>query len=98
MGCVITPECIDSFSQKLVTDWIKHPQSGLTTYDVPYKPNASFRSNFVVDWRVPFKMFRVAAGKGYFQEQFARYNKPISDNNVATKIENTDKFFAAHHA
>lgn len=97
MGCVVDPECIDSFPSQFVTDWINHPQSGLTIYDVPYKPNASFQSKLVVDWRVPFKMFGVTANAGYFQEQFTRYNKPLSDN-VVPKIENTEKFFSAHLA
>jgi hypothetical protein len=97
MGCVVDPECINGFSTQFVADWVKHPQSSLTTYDAPYKPNASFRSNFVVDWRVPFKMFGIATNAGYFQEQFARYNKPLNDN-VTSKIENTDRFFAAHLA
>lgn len=97
MGCVVAPECMGDFSPQVVTDWTRHPQSGLTIYDVPYKPSASFRSNFVVDWRVPFKMFGVAASADYFQEQFSRYNKPLNDS-VMPKIRNTFQFYEAHLA
>lgn len=94
MGCVIDSECVAGFSPKFISDWIKHAQSSLTTYDVPYKQSADFRSMLVVDWRVPFKMFGLVSGVGYFHEQFLRYNKPTSDS-VTIKIENTHKFFEA---
>jgi hypothetical protein len=94
MGCVIDSECVAGFSSQFIADWIKHPQSSLTTYDVPYKQSADFRSMLVVDWRIPFKMFGMAAGIGYFQEQFLRYNKSQNDS-VAIKIDNTYKFFEA---
>lgn len=94
MGCVIDSECVAGFSPKFISDWIKHAQSSLTTYDVPYKQSADFRSMLVVDWRVPFKMFGLVASIGYFHEQFLRYNKPTCDS-VTIKIENTHKFFEA---
>jgi hypothetical protein len=94
MGCVIDPECIAGLPTTFVSSWLNDAQSRLTTYEVPYKPGVSIRSNFVVDWRVPFRMFGLAADAAYFQEQFGRHNKPLSES-VATKIENTNNFFAA---
>lgn len=94
MGCVIDPDCIGEFPTQFISEWSNHPQSGLTTYEVPYKTSARFRSNLAVDWRVPFKLIGLETSPDYFREQFERYNKPLTDD-VKIKVENTHKFFAA---
>lgn len=94
MGCVIDNECLQPFPSDLKSSWISHPQSSLTDFEPPAKAEA-IESRFVVDWRVPFKMFGIPVSQDYFQEQFLRYNKQTNES-VENKISNTRKFYEAH--
>lgn len=94
MGCVIDPDCICTFPAKFIDDWSSRPKSGLAIYQVPYKKGARFTSSLAVDWRPAFTLFGLRISQEYFQEQFERYNKPVTDD-VKIKIENTRIFFNA---
>jgi hypothetical protein len=90
MGCVVNENCFDSLAQDQLNEFLNQPLCTVVEYNTQCSTNPKHNTNFVVNWTFLHMLFKKDVY--FFQDLFTKYNKGINDN-VATKIKNTHKFY-----